>query len=120
MTTASTASRAGFRRLLAIVSAVLLALAFSLQTIPASAAMTEEQLYAQQKELQKKADELKKQLANTNYNLEDRQARLKNMKSQVDNARQQLENINQRLSRLAGAVSRPSCRRRSRRPHSRA
>ena len=28
--------------------------------------------------------------------------------------------INQRLSRLAGAVSRPSCRRRSRRPHSRA
>ena len=59
MTTASTASRAGFRRLLAIVSAVLLALAFSLQTIPASAAMTEEQLYAQQKELQKKADELK-------------------------------------------------------------
>lgn len=28
--------------------------------------------------------------------------------------------INQLLSRLAGAVSRPSCRRRSRRPHSRA
>lgn len=105
MTTASTASRAGFRRLLAIVSAVLLALAFSLQTIPASAAMTEEQLYAQQKELQKKADELKKQLANTNDNLEDSQARLKNMKSQVDNARQQLENINQRLSSLNSQIS---------------
>ena len=57
MTTASTASRAGFRRLLAIVSAVLLALAFSLQTIPASAAMTEEQLNAQQKELEKATDE---------------------------------------------------------------
>lgn len=105
MTTASTASRAGFRKLLAIVSAVLLALAFSLQTIPASAAMTEEQLYAQQKELQKKADELKKQLANTNDNLEDSQARLKNMKSQVDNARQQLENINQRLSSLNSQIS---------------
>ncbi len=112
MTTASTASRAGFRRLLAIVSAVLLALAFSLQTIPASAAMTEEQLNAQQKELEKKADELKKQsdelkkqLANTNDNLEDSQARLKNMKSQVDNARQQLENINQRLSSLNSQIS---------------
>lgn len=112
MTTASTASRAGFRRLLAIVSAVALALAFSLQTIPASAAMTEEQLNAQQKELEKKADELKKQsddlkkqLANTNDNLEDSQARLKNMKSQVDNARQQLENINQRLSSLNSQIS---------------
>ena len=112
MTTASTASRAGFRRLLAIVSAVLLALAFSLQTIPASAAMTEEQLNAQQKELEKKSDELKKQsdelkkqLANTNDNLEDSQARLKNMKSQVDNARQQLENINQRLSSLNSQIS---------------
>lgn len=112
MTTASTASRAGFRRLLAIVSAVLLALAFSLQTIPVSAAMTEEQLNAQQKELEKKADELKKQsdelkkqLANTNDNLEDSQARLKNMKSQVDNARQQLENINQRLSSLNSQIS---------------
>lgn len=61
MTTASTASRAGFRKLLAIVSAVLLALAFSLQTIPASAAMTEEQLDAQQKQLENKAEELKKQ-----------------------------------------------------------
>ena len=54
MTTASTASRAGFRRLLAIVSAVLLALAFSLQTIPVSAAMTEEQLNAQLTELDAK------------------------------------------------------------------
>ena len=112
MTTASTASRAGFRRLLAIVSAVLLALAFSLQTIPASAAMTEEQLDAQQKQLENKAEELKKQsdelkkkLANTNADLADSQALLKNMKSQVDNARQQLENINQRLSSLNSQIS---------------
>lgn len=54
MTTASTASRAGLRRLLAIVSALALALAFSLQTLPASAAMTEEQLYAQQKSCRKR------------------------------------------------------------------
>lgn len=112
MTTASTASRAGFRKLLAIVSAVLLALAFSLQTIPASAAMTEEQLDAQQKQLENKAEELKKQsdelkkkLANTNADLADSQALLKNMKSQVDNARQQLENINQRLSSLNSQIS---------------
>lgn len=112
MTTAFTASRAGFRRLLAIVSAVLLALAFSLQTIPASAAMTEEQLDAQQKQLENKAEELKKQsdelkkkLANTNADLADSQALLKNMKSQVDNARQQLENINQRLSSLNSQIS---------------
>ncbi len=112
MTIASTASRAGFRRLLAIVSAVLLALAFSLQTIPASAAMTEEQLDAQQKQLENKAEELKKQsdelkkkLANTNADLADSQALLKNMKSQVDNARQQLENINQRLSSLNSQIS---------------
>lgn len=112
MTTASTASRAGFRKLLAIVSAVLLALAFSLQTIPASAAMTEEQLDVQQKQLENKAEELKKQsdelkkkLANTNADLADSQALLKNMKSQVDNARQQLENINQRLSSLNSQIS---------------